>query len=133
MNPQEYSALVTKLAKPLGLKMDLIHGALGVTSEAGELADAVKASMVYGKPVDQVNVVEEAGDLLFFTEMLLQKFGLTIEDAKRGNAAKLNARYSDGFSEAKALGRNKEFEMEQLAKAVWTDFGKEIPAPQVFV
>ncbi len=96
------------------------------------MADAVKASMVYGKPIDQVNIVEESGDLLWFVEMTLQAFGLTIEDAKRGNAAKLNARYSDGFSAAKALGRNKQFEMEQLAKAVWTDAGKEIPQPQVF-
>lgn len=131
MTPEEYSNLVTRLAKPLPVKMNVIHAGLGVASESGEITDAIKAALIYGKPFDIVNIVEEAGDLLFFTEWLLQNVGLTIEDAKIGNAAKLNARYAEGFSEAKALGRNKAFEVEQLTIAVWGSV-EAAPEPQVF-
>lgn len=37
--------------------------ATGVSGEAGELLDAVKKSVVYKKPLDRENVVEELGDL----------------------------------------------------------------------
>jgi NTP pyrophosphatase (non-canonical NTP hydrolase) len=111
--------MVLRLAKPLDLKGNFVHAALGVTSEAGELADAVKSSMVYGKPLDLINMVEECGDLLWFTALALTQLGLTLEDAKRANAAKLNVRYQAGFSAAAALGRKKDLEREAIANAIW--------------
>jgi hypothetical protein len=39
----DYQRLASRTAKPLDKAWDLAHGALGVTSEAGELATTVKA------------------------------------------------------------------------------------------
>lgn len=123
MNPlQGYNQFVANLASPQTEPIRHIeHAAMGLASEAGEILDNVKAHIFYGKPLDVINLVEEAGDILWFLSLLLQQEGLTIEDAVKGNRAKLNARYGEGFSEAKALGRKKEFELEQLKEAVWGD------------
>lgn len=119
--------MVGRLAKPLGRDMGIIHAALGVTSEAGEMADAVKANIVYGKPEDRVNVLEEAGDLIFFTQLMLSQYGLNLEDAIKANIAKLDTvRYSEGYSDAEALGRHKDMERDAMAMAV---FG--VPADEV--
>lgn len=117
---ESYEQLVSRLAKPMSSDlMDFIHMTLGATSEAGELADAVKATLVYGRDLDFINVVEEVGDALFYLEGTMQKLGLTLEDAKRANMAKLNARYQEGYSDAAANNRKKEFEREAIAQAVW--------------
>lgn len=123
MNPETYEDLVRRLTKPLGDKMDLLHSALGVTSEAGEIADAIKAAAVYGRPLDIINLVEELGDLRFFATMAAQKLGLTADDIERANMAKLNARYAEGYSDASANNRKKEFEREAIEKAVWGNTG----------
>lgn len=116
---ETYEDLVKRLLKPLGDKMDTLHGALGVTSEAGEVADLIKAAVVYGRPLDLINLIEELGDLRYFATMLAQKIGLTGEDIERANMAKLNARYQEGYSDAAANNRKKEFEREAIAMAVW--------------
>ena len=56
------------------------HMATGVSGEAGELLDAVKKVVVYRKPVDMENVVEELGDLEFYMEGLRQGLGITREE-----------------------------------------------------
>lgn len=116
---ETYTEMVHRLTKPMGHRMDLIHAALGVTSEAGELADLIKGHIIYGRELDLVNFVEEAGDLLFFVELALQKIGLTSEDARRANMAKLNCRYEEGYSDAAANGRKKELEREAISRATW--------------
>jgi hypothetical protein len=40
--------------------VDLLHAALGLCTEAGELADPIKKAMFYGKPLDVANIKEDA-------------------------------------------------------------------------
>lgn len=71
----EYQRHVLSYARELPLKTDLLHASLGLVSEAGEIADALKATMIYGKPLDLTNMKEEVGDGLWFaglTARLLQ-------------------------------------------------------------
>src|SRR5690625_421033 len=116
---ESYEETVKRLAKPLGQPMDAIHAALGMVTEAGEIADAIKAHIIYGKPLDVVNIVEELGDLRFFMEMMIQQIGLNMHFIERGNVAKLNARYQQGYNDADAKERKKAFEMEELKRATW--------------
>lgn len=91
------------LAKNMGSReMELVHAALGVTGEAGELADAIKKHWAYGKPLDVENVREEAGDMLFYLFLLLDECGITLESVLRANTAKLAKRYPSGYSNAAA-------------------------------
>ena len=106
--------LVRALAKPKAevLKdMDedqahLLHMAVGISTEAGEILSTVKAHAIYGKALDHENILEEVGDLLFYLQGLLDTQGLRLDDALSHNIAKLTKRYPDGmFRTSDAIGR----------------------------
>lgn len=77
-------------------KVDAWHMASCIPGEAGELFDAVKKWVLYEKPLDRENVVEELGDLEFYMEGLRQSLGVTREETIEANIAKLGKRY-EGF------------------------------------
>lgn len=84
----------------------LWHMATGVSGEAGELLDAVKKAVIYRKPLDRENIVEELGDLEFYMEGLRQGLGITREETIEHNIAKLSVRYHTGkFSNEDAQER----------------------------
>lgn len=99
-----YPEFVSGLAKPgrairdalTGKQADMWHAATGVAGEAGELLDAIKKHVVYGKPLDLANVVEELGDLEFYMQQLRNNLGLTREECLQANVAKLSVRYAAG-------------------------------------
>ncbi len=92
----------------------LLHGMLGVCTEAGELQDVIKKHLIYGKPIDLTNVMEECGDVLWYLALILHATGFTMEEAMERNIAKLKARFPDGFTEEKALNRNLDAEADAL-------------------
>lgn len=85
--------------------MHLLHMAVGVSGEAGELLDAVKKAAIYCKPIDRENVVEELGDLEFYIEGLRQGMGITREETIEHNIKKLSERYKTGYSNQAAQDR----------------------------
>jgi NTP pyrophosphatase (non-canonical NTP hydrolase) len=84
----------------------LIHATLGLASEVGELADMLKKHIIYGKALDEINVLEESGDQCWYVVLALTATKHHFEDALERNIAKLRARYGDKFTEAKALNRD---------------------------
>jgi len=74
----------------------LLHMAVGIAGEGGELLDAVKKAAIYRKPIDRENVIEELGDLEFYMEGLRQGLGITRQEVLEHNIAKLSKRYSSG-------------------------------------
>ena len=108
-----HSEMVTALAKSGqvivnevdGADMHILHMAVGVSGEAGELIDAVKKAVIYRKPLDRENVVEELGDLEFYMEGLRQGLNITREETLDANIAKLGKRYQDGYSDKAAHDR----------------------------
>jgi NTP pyrophosphatase (non-canonical NTP hydrolase) len=75
-------------------KADLLHMVVGVAGEAGELVNAIKKHVIYNKPVDRDNVVEELGDLEFYMERIRQRLGITRQETIQGNVNKLGKRYA---------------------------------------
>lgn len=51
-------------------KSRVAHGIIGILTEVGELQDAVKRHVIYGKPLDVVNLMEECGDIGWYTTLL---------------------------------------------------------------
>lgn len=83
-----------------------LHMIAGVSGESGELLDAIKKHVIYKKPLDRANVVEELGDLEFYMEGLRQGLGITREETIDGNIAKLSVRYSGlKYSDSAAQNR----------------------------
>ena len=91
-------------------KVNLWHMATGIIGEAGELIDAIKKSVVYNKPLDCTNIVEELGDMEFYMEGLRAVLGITREETLDKNIEKLStgpkARYKRGYSDAAAQARS---------------------------
>ncbi len=122
MTPNEYQklALVTEKT-PTFLTDDkgnhgarLLHGAIGICTEAGELQDAIKKNLIYGKPLDGTNIMEECGDILWYVALCLDASGYTMEQAMERNIAKLKARFGDKFTEHAALNRDLDAERAVL-------------------
>lgn len=87
-------------------RMNALHMAVGVSGEAGELLDAVKKYVIYDKPVDRANIIEELGDLEFYMQGLRAEFGISREETIQANIAKLSKRYrTGGYTDAQAQQR----------------------------
>jgi NTP pyrophosphatase (non-canonical NTP hydrolase) len=85
---------------------DLMHMVIGVAGEAGELLDAAKKIVIYNKPPDFTNIVEELGDIEFFLEGVRQNLGITRDECLAENVKKLQKRYASGtYSNEQAQAR----------------------------
>lgn len=109
-----HSELVTNLCKPGGdiaaeitnSDAHAIHMIMGVAGEVGELLDAIKKSVIYRKPLDLENVIEEMGDIEFYLEGLRQGLNLDRDVILQANIDKLSKRYSSGsYSDTEAKSR----------------------------
>ena len=101
-----YDQFVKQLFKADSGIMMQMHAALGVCGEAGELADAIKKEVIYCKPADMQNVIEELGDLRFYMQAVQNLYGITEQDILQYNANKLSKRYSSlRYSDEEAIRR----------------------------
>lgn len=118
MNPEN---LVTmdgvEVSSPNQAKMiDLQHAALGMVTESAEFADMLKKHLFYGKPLDEVNLREEVGDLLWYCAMALRALNTDFDSVMERNIEKLKARYPQKFTEENAVNRNLDVERKILEK-----------------
>jgi hypothetical protein len=83
----------------------LLHAAIGMFGEAGEILDNVLRH-IGGAPLDRENAIEESGDLDFYHEDYRRNLGFTEAEARQSNMDKLGKRYP-GFiySDASAAAR----------------------------
>jgi len=79
---EEFAEHVSRLfVKPQDHIGRVLHAAVGISGEAGEVLDTAKKTWVYGKELDRENILEESGDLLFYISALLTETGFTMEEA----------------------------------------------------
>lgn len=97
-----------------GHDMNLLHAAMGIGTEAGELLDAFKRKIFYGKELDVVNIKEEVGDIMWYVAILLRELDLDFEDILQLNIDKLKARFPEKFTEHHALNRDLDTERSIL-------------------
>ena len=120
MSEIKFEAMVTGLKKDGALiiqemsapQADALHMAVGVSGESGELLDAVKKWVIYQKPLDVNNVIEELGDLEFYMEGLRQVLNVTREECIAANIKKLGQRYAGfQYSNKAAIERADKFDV----------------------
>lgn len=83
-----------------------IHACLGLMSETGEIADALKKHIIYGKELDLINMMEESGDVSWYQALLLTAVKKTMEESMEKNIAKLKLRFGDKFTTDAATKRD---------------------------
>lgn len=79
---------------------------LGLTGEAGEVADHIKKHIGHGHDLDQGKMVSELGDVLWYLSMICTRIGVTLDMVAATNIAKLAARYPEGFSFEASINRD---------------------------
>lgn len=86
-------------------KVDLLHAALGLMSEAGEIVEEVVTSIIQDRPIDVENMKEEAGDQSWYLALMLRAINSSFDEVMSGNIEKLKKRYPNKFSTTDALAR----------------------------
>lgn len=92
----------------------LQHAAAGLCTEAGEFMDMLKKHIYYGKDLDEVNLAEEIGDILWYAVLACNALEINLEDVMEKNIKKLAARYPGEFKDDDALHRNLDAERKIL-------------------
>ena len=106
MKIEEYQQLAMRTAKDMGSeKMNLIHAAMGLSSDAGEFVDCIKKHTIYGKPLDIDNALEELGDVLWFISLASVHLNLPFSQIMRANIDKLLKRYPEKYTDEAASAR----------------------------
>ena len=101
-----YAKAHVRLASADPDMMMLLHAAVGIASEAGELQDALKKHIFYGREFDWTNAVEEVGDLLWYAALACEALGTTMEYVMEFNIAKLKVRYPEKFEAQRSIERD---------------------------
>lgn len=96
--------MTKRISEPKFIRLD--HAADGLCTEAGEFKDTLKKYKFYGTPVDEVNLIEELGDLLYYCALACDGLNISFEDVMQINQNKLKTRYPDKFSQDNAENRD---------------------------
>lgn len=80
------------------IQRSMTMGALGLSGEAGEVADLIKKIVFHDAAYDREKLVKELGDVRWYFEFILATFGITMEEVEQKNIEKLRKRFPNGFS-----------------------------------
>lgn len=108
----DFDSSVRRTWKKQDFKDAVSNAALGLTGEAGEVADLIKKGIYHGrgfdtpkwvtpvtyKRVKKDDIKDELSDILFYVSAMAQEFGFTLEDVAKHNREKLEKRFPEGFS-----------------------------------
>ncbi len=101
---QDYAPITTRLSSNTNL-MRLLHAAVGMSGETGEVADIIKKVTMYNKPLNREVLLEECGDVLWYMAIMLDELDSSFPDVMQRNITKLHKRYPQGFNESDAVAR----------------------------
>lgn len=105
MDFHAYQELANRTAKPMTLQGNLLHAALGLAGEVGEITDTIKREFVYGQELDVDNIKEELGDILWFVALCADAVNLNMGDIANANIDKLAQRYPSTYTDHHAAVR----------------------------
>lgn len=113
----DFNAIAERLKDPKTIR--LLHAAQGMVTEAAEFMDVMKKHIFYGKPIDEVNLVEEIGDCRWYECIAMNELNVSAEQVQAINNKKLTdkkaGRYKKGeFTSVDAILRNLDSERNIL-------------------
>jgi NTP pyrophosphatase (non-canonical NTP hydrolase) len=94
-----------------------VHAISKLATEAGELLDCLMKTIIYNKPLDTTNIIEELGDIEFYLQQIRNIYQLNREDVLAANVRKLDTRYPQKkFNEFHAQVRDTEAERAAIER-----------------
>lgn len=142
MHPNEYQAAALRtecdqeaarkrltgvhgVANPVLLPVRLIHAAMGISKEAGEILSEIERWLYYGKePTHEelrLKIKDEIGDVLWYVAKACDAVGLQLEDVMQGNINKLRVRFPEKFDSELAAESARDRQREMRAVATRAD------------
>ena len=103
-------------------RLDLLHCAIGMMSEAGEILDHIKKYVYHDKPFAKNEIASEFGDFEWYKFNALRLLGISFSDTLKANKIKLDARYPNGRSKnylAQAKAKNTDQENDLIQKELY--------------
>lgn len=85
----------------------LAWNAIGLTGEAGEVAELAKKQIFHHHGLDVEKWRKELGDVLWYVAALCSNLGLTLDEVMQANVAKLQARFPDGYTADRTTAEHK--------------------------
>jgi NTP pyrophosphatase (non-canonical NTP hydrolase) len=85
----------------------ITYTALGLTGEAGEVANKTKKFLFHDHPYDRALFLEELGDVQWYLAMCAKAHNITLNELMTFNIAKLKKRYPEGFTSERSINREK--------------------------
>lgn len=107
--PQTHRKLVFQNVQGYGeneITRRIIHGILGIATEAAELLEALDSNISGHADYDAINIAEECGDILWYVALLCNAYGHNLDDVMTRNIAKLRSRFPEKFTEFDANNRD---------------------------
>lgn len=105
----EFIKRLNELNGDINISLMILAG-LGLSGEAGEVTDLVKKILFHGKPFSteiREKIIEEAGDTMFYMQLLCIAMNIDIETLIENNVSKLKKRYPEGhFSVERSENRS---------------------------
>ena len=106
MELDEYQQLAARtLGGDRTHEQQLANAALGLTGEAGEVAEVIKKHLFHATPLDRDAIKKELGDCLWYIAAFGTVLGLSLDDIAKENVEKLRRRYPDGFDTERSRNR----------------------------
>jgi NTP pyrophosphatase (non-canonical NTP hydrolase) len=106
MDLDTYQQLAARTLNPeQTAEQRLANAALGLTGEAGEVAEHVKKHLFHATPLERDAVVKELGDCLWYLAALATSLDVSLAEIGERNIEKLRRRYPDGFSTERSRNR----------------------------
>ena len=106
MTIEQYQQAAARTAT--GKCRDLANAGLGLTGEAGEVADIIKKHLYQGHDLPRDKIVEELGDLMWYVALTASLIGVDLKAVMQVNIEKLWRRYPNGFRPEDSVHRKDE-------------------------
>ncbi|MFH1326864.1 MAG: nucleoside triphosphate pyrophosphohydrolase family protein [archaeon] len=99
MDLKEYQELAKLTAKKdfQTKEEEIMCWGLGITGEAGDIASCIKKTFIHKKDVKE-GIKENIGDMMWYTAMICNFFGWSLDDLLKENIEKLKKRFPEGFN-----------------------------------
>lgn len=97
MDFKEYSEKALRTAATYDtIEEQITEAGLGISGEAGEVADHVKKILFQGHDLERKEILLELGDIGWYLNLMLDALGYTWEEMWSANIEKLEKRYPTG-------------------------------------
>jgi len=91
--------------KSISLTEELANYSLGLSGEVGEVVDLVKKHLYHDHPLNEADLINELGDVLFYLVAICNTLDIDFYSLCLNNQVKLAARYPNGFTCADSIAR----------------------------